>query len=139
MFNDLYLLRNKAFGITAETKRKMIPQRYQENMEALKVLLEHAQKWGIKVVLYIPPIRNDVEVPYNLKEYNNFKKEVGSLGEQYHCSFYNWENIVPAKLWGLKESTNGTGKPELDYMHFQYPGHVILSDSLLTALNKIVQ
>jgi len=137
MFNDLYLLRNTAFGITAETKRKMIPQRYQENIDALKVILNRCQNLGIKVVLYIPPIRNDVEVPYNLKEYNNFKQEIANLANINHCTFYNWESIVPAKLWGLKGSTNGTGKPELDYMHFQCPGHIILSDSLYSALKSL--
>jgi len=139
MFNDLYLLRNTVFGITAETKRKMIPQRYSQNMDALRTLLEHCQSSGIKMILYIPPIRNDVEVPYNLQEYDAFKQEISILAAQFHSDFYNWEGIVPAKLWGVKASTNGTGKSELDYMHFQYQGHVILADSLLMALKKSVE
>ena len=35
MFTDLYLARNAAFGINAQTARPIISSRYQDNLQAL--------------------------------------------------------------------------------------------------------
>ena len=130
-FLQLYQWRNKIFGIDATTKRKIIPTRYSENLSALECLLQVAQAAGTQVVLYIPPIRNDVEVPYDLDEYSRFKAQVESLGLSFsNVQFLNLEDVVPGALWGMKASTTSSGEPELDFMHFQGKGHEILAGSL---------
>lgn len=129
-FMKLYQWRNTLFGINASTKRKMIPTRYDANMQALDALLELCVTNNIKALLYIPPIRTDVEVPYDLKEYAEFKQQIERMAAAKSSSFLNLENIVPGPLWGLKGSTTADGEPELDFMHFQAAGHELLADAL---------
>lgn len=130
-FLALYRWRNQLFNISATTKRKMIPARKEKNMKALNNILELTASEEIPTLIYIPPIRTDVEVPYDLKEYEAFKSEVDdAVAAHAHVRFKNWEGIVPGKLWGLKASTTGDDEQELDFMHFQFKGHQILADSL---------
>ena len=117
----------------------MIPAQYKDNFAALAAILEDAQKAGIKVLVYIPPIRLDIAIPYDLDEYAKFKKELESLVLQYHHSFINTEGIVPGQYWGFKESTNTSGKPEYDFMHFQAAGHALLADALLPTLKTLLK
>jgi hypothetical protein len=135
----LYKLRNTLFGIKANTVRGMIPKKYSDNMDALHFLLDKCKKEGVKVFLYIPPIRSDVSLPYHLEEYNKFKKDIKSIcfnsGNDYY--FADFDNIIPGNLWGYKESTNLLDKREVDYMHFKYEGHRILADSILKHLSYI--
>lgn len=136
VFLKLYEWRNSIFNINATTKRRMIPGRYKDNFKALEEILRTATKNNISSFVYIPPIRNDVELPYDTLEYDTFKKEVEGLAIKYNAKFRNWENIVPGILWGYKKSTNASDKPELDFMHFQAAGHKILADSLYNFLNQ---
>ena len=125
----LYKLRNTIFGIKAQTIRKMIHIRYEFNMEALKLILADCKNNKIKVILYIPPIRNDVNLPYEKVDYQKFKGEILNLNS-VNCKVLDFDDIVPGKFWGFKESTNLLEKREVDYMHFQFKGHQILADSL---------
>lgn len=133
-FMKLYQWRNTLFGINASTKRKMIPARYEWNMQALESIMDFAASKSIHLTIYIPPIRTDVEVPYDLAEYAKFKAEVAAMAEKHQVNFADFDGIVPGELWGLKGSTNAGGEPELDYMHFQGRGHEILADALETLL-----
>lgn len=130
-FNWLYNLRNTIFGISAQTKRKVIKNAYDDNLTALEEIYSLLQKDNIDVIGYIPPIRNDKEVPYVLSEYEQFKKDVETVSNKFNnVQFLNLEGIIPAQYWGTKGSTNLSGEQELDFMHFQYPGHVNLYDAL---------
>ena len=139
-FNWLYRLRNTVFRIKASTIRKMIPQRYELNMQALKLLVEDCVSERKKSILYIPPIRSDATLPYDENDYNNFKKQVKELSEKMGPLVYfrNYEGIVPAELWGYKAATNLQSDREIDYMHFQYRGHQIMADSLQLILNQAI-
>ena len=139
IMNFLYTTRNTIFNINAQTKRKMIPQRYQDNFNALKFILSQCKIKDISTIVYIPPIRNDVEVPYDLNEYSVFKKQLEELVKSYNYTiFLNLENIVEGKYWGVKGSTNLNGKPELDFMHFQFEGHKQLFFNVLPEINKMI-
>jgi hypothetical protein len=133
LFGKLYDLRNTIFNIKATTTRRMLPNRYKDNFDALKLILKDASSNKIKTLLYIPPIRSDVIIPYNIKEYNYFKnelKELLNINKNY-IYYSNFEKIVPSIYFGFKGSTNmNTEIKELDFMHFQYNGHKILADSL---------
>jgi hypothetical protein len=134
VFTQLYNLRNTIFNINAQTIRNVIPSRYSKNMQAFNAILDLSQKNGTTVYLYIPPIRNDVKIPYNLEDYSKFKEEVEQIARNYkNVRFSNFENIVPAKYWGMKQATNSSSDLEYDFMHFQYRGHELL-DSALTRL-----
>jgi hypothetical protein len=138
-FNWLYRARNSLFGIKANTVRKMIPHRYNKNMNALRLLLQSCNESGVKVLLYIPPIRSDVPLPYDMKAYEAFKREVQSIAMEYPGSmvYKDFEDIVPGKYWGYKAATDLSSEREVDFMHFQFEGHKILADSLQATIIKL--
>lgn len=126
----LYVWRNSILGIKPTSKRKVIRGRYQDNLAALEAILASAASRNIKVLLYIAPLRSDVEIPYVDAEYRVFKADVEKLTHQYGATWANLENLVPAELWGSKEATSAEGGQELDFMHFQAGGHQLLAARL---------
>lgn len=132
----LYKIRNTVFGIRPGTTRKMIYDSYQRNFEALKGILDLSKDRGTLVYLYIPPIRSDVDIPYDKGEYKKFKVDLLKLVSMYpNAKLKDYSTIVPGKWWGYKDPTNLFDKYELDFMHFQFEGHKILSDSLVKFVN----
>lgn len=131
LFFSLYIFRNWLFDITPSSIRKMIPGRYAMNLQALQAILESANKQGVKVLLYIVPLRNDVKIPYDVAQYQSFKNEIKMIAKNNEARFVNMENLVPTGFWGTKGSTSISGSQELDFMHFQADGHKLLADALL--------
>jgi len=132
---NLYKFRNWSLGITPSSIRKKIPVRYNMNMQALSAIIDSAQRKEIKVLVYIVPIRNDVKIPYNLNDYNDFKSKVISLDDSGLVKIANMEGIVPANYWGSKKPTSINSKvQELDFMHFNADGHKALSNEIFKAL-----
>jgi hypothetical protein len=76
IMTNLHILRNSIFGIKPGTKRKIIKSRYLDNFTALESILLSASTNGIKVLVYVVPLRNDVDVPYVEAEYSMYKSEV---------------------------------------------------------------
>ena len=126
----LYNLRNTLFGITAQTIRRIIPEIYAENMQALREILLDAAVNGTHVILYIPPIRQDVTIPYDQKEYSRFKTEIKSLAIENSAYFIDLDNIVHSRHWGTKQGTKLGVVAELDFMHFQTEGHVVVAAAM---------
>ena len=127
---SLYVFRNWLFGINPSSIRRIIPGRYSINLDALKAVVQSANEQGIKVLLYIPPLRNDVKIPYDLDQYGKFKSEIQLLAQKNGAKFVNLEHLVPAELWGTKASTTLGDEPEIDFMHFQAGGHQLLANAL---------
>ena len=136
LFIYLYQTRNFVFNISPTTERRLIPDYYENNLQSLKLILE--KRGGSSTVLYIPPIRNDVSIPYDQNEYLKFKNDIQSIAEQHEAYFLNLESALNNNVWGSKEATNLSGKSELDFMHFQYEGHKELSRILLNFLQDLI-
>ncbi len=138
IFNWSYMLRNTVFGIRPGSVRKMIPESYERNLNALEEILKCAKQKNFRVYLYIPPIRSDVPLPYDLNEYQQFKKDLIDLCKNYAsvAKLKDFSQIVPARFWGYKDATNFIDKREIDFMHFQFQGHQILADSVWNFVNK---
>ena len=132
---NLRSLRNKIFGITPETKRKVLPFAYERNMKYLSNILSTAKRNNIEVIIYIAPILQETNIPYVKDEYLKFKKDIKEISELYEAKYFNFEKIVPNQAWGLKQSTQLNSKLEKDYMHFTETGHEILANKLVETLN----
>ena len=130
---NLRKLRNFIFNINAQSTRKTIPQRYEDNILALKQIIQSSKNNNIKLFLYIPPLRNDVKIPYDINEYNNFKKDMHTLARNEELLLFDFESIIPPEYWGFK---NFSSFKELDFMHFRQKGHNILSDKLYQKLSE---
>jgi hypothetical protein len=126
-----FLFRNWIFGITAQTVRPIIARAYEFNMGSLNQLLADAKSQNTKVILYIAPIRQDVSPPYDPAEYKQFKMETGVMAEKHGAVWVDLDNIVDAQFWGTKAATVTGGGAELDFMHYQEPGHVALAEKIL--------
>ncbi len=136
LFLLLYKLRNFIFNIKATSKRPVIKSRYESNMKALNAIIDTAQSMNIKMLLYIPPIRNDIEIPYVISEYDEFKKEIHDLAINKGVVYLNIEDLVPGNLWGMKDSTKIGGEPEYDFMHFREAGHELLANALFNVVKE---
>lgn len=130
LFVGLYKLRNAVLGIKATSKRRMIPGRFRDNWAALDAILASAKRNDISLVLYLAPLREGVEIPYDKAEYSRFKSEMESLAKQHKITYANLESLVPAQFWGAKDATGLGDEAELDFMHFQAGGHKQLAARL---------
>ena len=137
LFSKLYTFRNSILGINASSTRKMIKGRYIKNIDAYKDIINLALENKLKVLVYIAPIRNDIKIPYDLNEYNIFKKEIENIAKKNKINFVSFENVVPPEFWGNKSSTNFQKKKEVDFMHFQSKGHSFLADYVYLELSKL--
>lgn len=138
LFIGLYRLRNAVFGITPNTKRKLILSRYTANMGALEALLRDASEAGISVLMYVAPVGiNHGERPYVETEYQRFKREAEILATRYGATFRNFEDLVPEELWGRKDSTSMSAEAEVDFMHFTSAGHAVLADCIGSLLADV--
>lgn len=138
-FSSLYKIRNTVFNINEKTTRKIIRGPYVKNLKALKDILDLSIEKKIKVLVYIPPLRNDIKIPYDVNEYSNFKVEVKSITDNYKFKFISFENIIQKEFWGFKNSTNLKKKKEIDFMHFKGEGHKLLSEALFLEVIKIIE
>ena len=59
--------------------------------------------------------------------------------KKYDATFLNIENCIPAKYWGYKAIPSFFGTVEIDFMHFQYPGHLLVAKALQPQIEKLVQ
>ena len=135
LFIGLYRFRNRVFGITPSTKRKIIPSHYERNWQALEALVKSAVAAKINVVLYVAPIGGTAaERPYVDSEYKEFKEALKTLAKSNSIDFVNFEDIVAPELWGDKASTSGETGVEVDFMHFTGAGHEVLAEALYQRL-----
>jgi hypothetical protein len=132
----LYHSRNTLLGITAQTKRRTIPGRYDANMAAIRALLARAAASGVRTLVYVVPLRHDVEIPYAAEDYERFKLELEQVAGSQGARFANLEQVVPASFWGQKDATTITGGLELDFMHYPAPGHERLADAVGELLER---
>ncbi|MCA9994191.1 MAG: SGNH/GDSL hydrolase family protein [Anaerolineales bacterium] len=138
LFTDLYKFRNWALGINPSSVRRVIPGNYSQNIEAFNAILDTAKTHNVIVLTYIVPLRNDVQPPYNMDEYNTFKAEIASITQSQGVRHVDLENLVPAEYWGVKSSTTADGNNELDFMHFQSSGHQLLAEALYKELISLI-
>lgn len=136
----LYRLRNSLFGISATSKRKMLPGPYANNLAALQALLQRAQEQNIIVLLYIAPIRQDVELPYDQDQYVNFIASVTQIAQATGAYYFNLDQLVDPADWGTTGSiaVGGSTSAGIDFMHFAAGGHKTLSEKLHSLIIDVI-
>lgn len=140
IYESLYKLRNNLFGINPSSVRKSIKPIYERNLNALNKTIDVLKNKKIYTVMYIAPIRDDIQLPYNLKEYTSFKNILKIKAKNFSSLFfYNLENIVPGNLWGEKKGTKFGVSTEVDFMHFKEDGHKILTEEIIKIVEKIIK
>ena len=97
-------------------------------MKALEDVLWRSKKKGMPVYAYIAPIRQDLPLPYDAKEYMEWKVAVEQLIRSYGGQFINLEMLVPDKDWGAYHND------DVDFMHFQGEGHHLVGNKIARQL-----
>jgi hypothetical protein len=122
-------LRNKALGIHSYTKRPVDPGVYVDKMQMLQKILESAKHLNIRVLLYIPPYRQDISGPYDNAQYSQFKRDVESLAARYKADYVDLTDLVPGPEWATVVD-HIFGFEEPDFMHFTAEGHRRLAGAI---------
>jgi len=128
---SLYKLRNRTFGITPSTKRRLIPLRTKRNMAAYAEMLKVARTAGLRVLVYITPLRWDIDPPYELSEYREWKQEAADAAHAGGAAFLDLDELVPSDYWGTLLGER------IDFMHFQDAGHRLLGKRIAAEIERL--
>ena len=90
----------------------------------------------VPLIIYVPPLRNDVSPPYDPEAYRKFILKLNKDCKEANVLFLDLENLVPPKYWGVKEGTAIGVATELDFMHFQQAGHKLIADTIYKTIKK---
>ena len=139
---SLYKLRNYIFGIKASSKRKIVPNSYFKNINSLKRIISLRESENSLSIIYIPPIlhySSGKPIPYFKNEYEGFKFKISDICNSKYCKYFVLDSVIEDQLWGYKgQNTSFLKNEELDFMHFTYLGHKVMSKELLKILNNLV-
>jgi len=128
--SNLILLRNFIFNINEFSIRKKIPNIYSNNIQYLQSTINFLSKnKNIEIITYYPPLRSDYPLPFEMKEYQFFKKEISSFLNNKNIKNYDFDNYIDSKYFG--QDLNG----RIDFIHFKNEGHKILSNEILKIIN----
>src|SRR5262249_43834618 len=98
-------VRRTVFATTSTSKRKILPTAYQRNMEAVKAIIEVARQNNIRVVPYLAPIRNDVEWPFTVSDYQRFVADLRAIMERDGTPLLDFGDLIPGQYWGQRPPT----------------------------------
>lgn len=138
LMHHVWQTRNLLFGITPQSKRRMVPGSYDLNLAAAEAILADAREAGVAVILYVVPIRDDVESPYEPEPYARFKDEIERMASAQGATFLNLERLVSGRFWGTRRSQSLGKDVEIDFMHFQAQGHHLLAEAVGPSVEEVL-
>jgi hypothetical protein len=127
---NLYNLRNFLFGINSSTTRSIIKHSYYLNLKSYENIHNLMKKKNIIVFSYFAPVRQEPIKIYNASEYKIFKEKIINLNIQFNQKIFDLDNVIKSKNFGL------INKKNLDYMHFDYQGHLVLFNEIKNIINN---
>lgn len=128
-------LRRTVFATTSTSKRRIVPAAYGPNMDAVQAIMEIARANKIHVVAYLAPIRNDVERPFTTADYQRFVTDLRAITERHGTPLLDFSELIPGRYWGQRPATQLGSAGEIDFLHFQAPGHALLGRKLHDVLS----
>ncbi len=128
--STLIRARNTILGISGQSKRHLIPGSYAANLEALDAMLAAAKAHDVRVLVYIAPIRQDIEPPYFSEEYDDCRRDVEAAAEKYGAVYADLGDSVPAEFYGYHNARVFFKAAQPDFFHFQEGAHRKLADAL---------
>jgi len=123
----LLALRNWVFRIDSRTVRPMMSSRYEKNMAALDAIMGLARDEGVCLLVYVPPLRDDVAPPYDAAAYAAWRAELAAACRRRGVEFADFGPLVPAEHWGTRGGS-------IDFMHFRAAGHRLLAEAIVDRL-----
>lgn len=118
----LYLARVHLLRISPTTRRHITGKPFEQNMAALKDLIELAQRHGARVVLYNAPVNPAIDMFFPA-EYRGFLKRLRQLCATHAVPFADLADAVPREHWGYW--IDGP-----DPIHFDAQAHRLVAEVL---------
>ncbi len=132
----MYVAQHTIFGVSAQTKRSLINPGYLRQMKTLEELVADMRHQGRDVILYVPPLRQDVPGPYIPAEYAQFKSALAAIAARHGAHYADLDGLVEGPQWGMvRDSLFGT--IDYDFMHFTARGHARLTAGMRRELTSI--
>jgi hypothetical protein len=126
---SIHTLRNKLLGIHSYSKRAVEPGVFTRRMALIETIAARAKAQGVKLILYIPPYRRDIDGPYVEADYARMKAGMRAIAAKHGAGFADLEATVPGPEWGIvTDSLFGFQEP--DFMHFTASGHARLAAAI---------
>jgi len=127
---NLYNLRNFLFNINSSTTRNIIKTAYYSNLKSYENIHNLMKKKNIIIFSYFTPVRQEPIKIYNASEYKMFKEKIINLNIEFNQKIFDFDNILESKNFGVLNAKN------LDYMHFNYQGHLVLFNEIKNIINN---
>jgi hypothetical protein len=128
-------IRRTVFATTSTSKRRIVLAAYGPNMDAVQAIMEIARANNIRVVPYLAPIRNDVERPFTTADYQRFVADLRAIMARQDTPLLDFSELIPGRYWGQRPATQLGSAGEIDFLHFQAPGHALLGRKLYDVLS----
>lgn len=125
----IHTLRNKILGINSQSKRPVPPSLEAERLARLDQFLREMHSRGTRVLIYVPPYRQNVSGPYVAADYARFKARLAAMAAANGARYADLDNIVPGPEWGMV-TDDLFGFQEYDFMHFTAAGHQKLASAV---------
>ena len=129
---DLILARNRLFGVTSASSRRLSAASYRTNLELLELSMRYARSRGIRVILTLAPVRPQQPNPIQPEDIQRFQHDLSPLVERNGALFFDYTALLSEEYWGnlpANDLSGFGGQP--DFYHFNGEGHYRLAEQLL--------
>jgi hypothetical protein len=122
-------------GASAQSKRSLVGLGYEAQIALLSDILKDFAGCGARVIVYVPPYRQDIPGPYIQAEYDRFKVNLSRIASANGADYADLDNLVDGPDWGMVRDPLFRTE-DYDFMHFTANGHSRLAEALLAQLNS---
>jgi hypothetical protein len=102
----------------------MISSRYEKNMASLDAIMQLARDEGVCLLVYVPPLRDDVAPPYDAAAYAAWRADLEAACRRRGVEFADFGPLVPAEYWGTRGGA-------IDSRHVRGGGHRLLAEAIV--------
>jgi len=133
-----YGARNRLLHITTATARQFPKPSYRANLEILELSLRYAQSRGIRVILYLGPIRPIQPNRNTPEDIARFRKDIPALCQRYKVMCLDYTDLIPSALWTNYPDWDAAGGGQPDFAHFTGGAHKLLAERLMTDVGPLL-
>ena len=127
--------RNRALGVTSASPRPLIESTYSGNLQLLELTLRYAQHKGMRVILYLGPLRPVHPNPDSQADLARIRHDVTELAQRYGVICLDYTDLVPEAYWTryepvpLNQLSGDAG--QFDFAHFRGEAHKMVAQQLM--------
>ncbi len=133
-----YHFRNRLLHVTSATARPVPEPSFQANLEILELSLRYAQSQGLRVILYLGPIRPIQPNRNTPEDIARFRKDIPMLCHRYNVTCLDYTDLIPSRLWTNYPDWDVAAGGQPDFAHFTGAAHKLLAEQLMTDVGPLL-